>query len=107
MKEIPQNCIDIFKERFKTYPSFVEVFPNMKKEDVDKFLGKSHLIWFEDFVTVDYDIKPQHRLYEYDSTGILIYRKSEVGIFILTKVDKKNVVDYLLLQLKRLTIKKD
>ena len=47
------------------------------------------------------------QLYEYDSTGVLIYRKSELGIFILTKVDKKNVVDYTLLQLKRLKTKQD
>lgn len=106
MKEIPQNCIDTFKERFGVYPSIIEVYPTMSKEDTDKFLNKSHLLWYEDFVTVDYEVKPQHRLYEFDSTGVLIYRKTERQIFILTKVDKKNVVDYTLLQLKRLT-KKD
>jgi hypothetical protein len=105
MKEIPQHCVDTFKERFGVHPSIIEVYPTISNEDTDKLLNKSHLLWYEDFVTVDYEIKPQHRLYEYDSTGILIYRKSQVGIFILTKVDKKNVVDYLLLQLKRLTKK--
>jgi hypothetical protein len=49
----------------------------------------------------------QGRLYEYDSTGIFIYRRMETDIFILTTVDKKNVVDYMISQLKRLTIKKD
>jgi hypothetical protein len=106
MKEIPQHCIDTFKERFKSHPSVTEIYPSMEKEVVDKLLNKSHLLWYEDFVTVDYQVIPQHRLYEFDSTGVLIYRKTERQIFILTKVDKKNVVDYTLLQLKRLT-KKD
>ena len=107
MKEIPQNCINIFKERFGVYPSIIEVIPNMTKENLDKFLSKSYLLWYEDIVNIDYEVKPQHKLYEYDSTGVLIYRKSELGIFILTKVDKKNVVDYTLLQLKRLKTKQD
>jgi hypothetical protein len=47
----------------------------------------------------------QGRLYEYDSTGVLIYRRLETDIFILTTVDKKNVVDYMISQLKRLTKK--
>ena len=76
MKEIPQHCVDTFKERFGVHPSIIEVYPNMSKEDTDKFLNKS------------------------------ILRKSQTKIFILTKVDKQNVVDYILLQIKRLT-KKD
>lgn len=107
MKEIPKHCIDTFKERFGSYPSIVRLYPSMSKEDTDKFLSKAHLLWYEDFVNVDYDIIPQHRLYEYDATGVLIYRKSEQEIFMLTKVDKKNVVDFTLQQLKRLKIKKD
>jgi hypothetical protein len=57
-------------------------------------------------VNDEYKIVPMDRLYEYDSSGILILRKSHTKIFILTKVDKQNVVDFILLQLKRLT-KKD
>ena len=105
MKEIPQNCIDTFKERFGSYPSVVELHPELSLEDVNKFLSKSYLLWYEDFMNSDNLIIPQHKLYEYDSTGILIYRRLETKIFILTKVDKKNVVDYTLQQLKRLTKK--
>ena len=56
MTEIPQNCIDTFKERFGSYPSIVGLYPSMSKEDTDKFLSKAHLLWYEDFVNVDYDI---------------------------------------------------
>ena len=107
MTEIPQNCIDLFKERFKSYPSIIEVYPSMSKEDTDKLFNKSLLLWFDYFVNDEHNIVYKDRLYEYDATGILILRKSQTKIFILTKVDKQNVVDYLLLQLKRLTKKKD
>ncbi len=107
MKNIPQNCIDTFKERFGSYPSVVELHPELSLELLNKFLNKSHLLWYEEFMNSDDFIIPQHRLYEYDSTGILIYRSYETKIFILTKVDKKNVVDYTLQQLKRLKTKKD
>ena len=106
MKNIPQNCIDTFKERFGSYPSVIEISPSMTNDDTDKFFGKAHLLWSNYFVNDEHKIVYNDRLYEYDSTGILILRKSETKIFILTKVDKQNVVDYILLQLKRLT-KKD
>ena len=107
MKEIPQNCIDTFKSRFLTQPSIIEVYPSLSNEDTDKLLSKSLLLWFDYFVNNEHETIYEDRLYEYDVTGILILRKSDTKIFILTKVDKQNVVDYLLLQLKRLTKKQD
>ena len=107
MKEIPQHCIDTFKERFGAHPSIVELTPTMSNEDTDKLLNKSLLLWFDYFVNNEHNIVYKDRLYEYDATGILILRKSQTKIFILTRVDKLNVVDYLLLQLKRLTKKQD
>lgn len=107
MKEIPQNCIDFFLEKFGTFPSIIDVSSSMNEQDSDKFYGKHHLIWYESFVNSEYKSVYQNRLYEYDSTGILILRKSNTKIFILTKVDKQNAVDFLLQQIKRLTTKKD
>ena len=106
MKEIPQHCVDTFKERFGVHPSIIEVYPTISNEDTDKLLNKSHLLWFNHFVNDEHKIVYNDRFYEYDSTGILILRKSGTKIFILTTVDKQNVVDYILLQIKRLT-KKD
>ena len=106
MKEIPQHCIDTFKERFKSYPSIIQLYPTLSDEDTDKLLSKSLLLWFDYFVNNEHETLYNDRLYEYDSAGILILRKSQTKIFILTKVDKQNVVDYILLQIKRLT-KKD
>ena len=107
MNEIPQHCIDLFKERFKSYPSVIEVQPTMDEDNTDKLFGKTHLLWFDYFVNDEHKIVYKDRLYEYDSTGILILRKSKTKIFILTKVDKQNVGDYFVLQIKRLKTKKD
>jgi hypothetical protein len=83
------------------------VYPTLSNEDTDKLLSKSLLLWFDYFVNNEHDIVYNDRLYEYDATGILILRKSQTKIFILTRVDKQNVVEFLLLQLKRLTKKQD
>ena len=107
MEEIPQHCIELFLKRFNALPSFVEVNPTMSNEDTDKFFAKSLLLWFDYFVNDEHKVVYKDRLYEYDATGIFILRKSETKIFILTKVDKQNVIDYVLLQIKRLTTKKD
>lgn len=107
MNEIPPHCIETFKERFKSYPSIIQLYPTLSDEDTDKLLNKSLLLWFDYFVNNEHEKIYQDRLYEYDSSGILILRKSKTKIFILTRVDKQNVVEYLLLQLKRLTTKKD
>jgi hypothetical protein len=106
MIEIPQHCIDTFKERFKSHPSVIEVQPTMDEDNTDKLFGKTHLLWFDSFVNDDHKLVYKDRLYEYDSSGVLILRKSNSKIFILTKVDKQNAVDFILLQIKRLT-KKD
>ena len=102
MKEIPQNCIDTFVEKFGSYPSVVELSPFLSSEEMNSFLNKFHLLWYEDWVDTDYLVRPQHQLYEYDSAGVLIYQRLNTNIFILTKADKKNAVDYLLQQLKKL-----
>lgn len=106
MNEIPHNCIEIFKERFKTFPSVLDVNPTMNKEDCDKFYGKYHLLWFQSVINDEHKMIYHNRLYEYDSSGILILRKSDAKIFILTRADKQNAVEFLLQQIKRLTIKK-
>ena len=102
MREIPQNCIDIFKEKFGCYPSLVEYSPELEKNEIDKLLSKSHLIWYQDCIDTKKETVPRHKLYEYDSTGILIYIKYVGKIFILTKVEKKNLVDFTIQTLNKI-----
>ena len=102
MQKIPQHCIDLFKEKFNTYPSIVELVISIYDDNFKKILNKSHLLWFEEVFDENGETKPKNNLYEYDSTGVLIYIKENCNIFIMTKVDKKNVVDFTLQQLKKL-----
>lgn len=106
MKKIPKHCINIFRERFNSYPSIVDVHISTYDDNFKKILNKSHLLWYEDLFDDNGETKSKNKLYEYDSTGILIYIKEECNIFIMTKVDKKNIVDFTLQQLKKLGIKK-
>jgi hypothetical protein len=102
MKEIPKHCIELFREKFNTYPSTVEVHISINNDNFKKILNKSQLLWYEDIFNDNGEIKSKNKLFEYDSTGILIYIKEECNIFIMTKVDKKNIVDFTLQQLKKL-----
>ena len=53
MENIPKHCINIFIDKFKSYPSVIEFNPNKTKESINKFLGKSELVWINEFITDD------------------------------------------------------
>ena len=85
---------DIFKERFKQIPSSLYIKnENISKENLDKFLSKSHLIFVNKQV-VDGKIVELEKLVEYDYNGILIYIKGLEDIFILTTTDRLNVAEF-------------
>lgn len=92
----------IFKERYKVEPS-VLYFKNEKidKEKIEKFLSKSYLIYVDKEV-IDHKIVEIDRLVEYDSSGILLYIKEGVDIFILTTADRLNVAEFTLHNLIKL-----
>ncbi len=92
----------IFKERYKVEPS-VLYFKNEKidKEKIEKFLSKSYLIYVDKEV-IGHKIVEIDRLVEYDSSGILIYIKEGVDIFILTTADRLNVAEFTLHNLIKL-----
>lgn len=92
----------IFKERYKVEPS-VLYFKNEKidKEKIEKFLSKSYLIYVDKEV-IDNKIVETDRLVEYDSSGILLYIKEGVDIFILTTADRLNVAEFTLHNLIKL-----
>ena len=93
---------DIFKERFKQIPSSLYIKnENISKENLDKFLSKSHLIFVNKEV-VDGKIVELEKLVEYDYNGILIYIKGLEDIFILTTTDRLNVAEFTLHNLIKL-----
>jgi len=93
---------EIFKERYKQIPStFYIKNENISKENLDKFLSKSYLIFVNKQV-VEGKIVETERLVEYDSNGILIYIKKGEDIFILTTTDRLNVAEFTLHNLIKL-----
>ena len=93
---------DIFKERYKHIPSTLYIKnEKISKENLDKFLSKSYLIFVNKQV-VEGKIVETERLVEYDSNGILIYIKKAEDIFILTTTDRLNVAEFTLHNLIKL-----
>lgn len=95
-----EKIYDYFKERFKLMPSFLQI-KITKKDIVEKFFSKSHLI-FVNKTVIDGQIIETERLVEYDSNGILVYIKNGVDIFILTNPDRLNVAEFTLHNLIKL-----
>lgn len=93
---------DIFKERYKQMPSTLYIKnEKISKENLDKFLSKSHLIFVNKKVAEGKIIETD-RLVEYDVNGILIYIKGIEDIFILTTTDRLNVAEFTLHNLIKL-----
>lgn len=95
---IPKNCIERFVERFKIYPSIVEI--NNTDNEIEKVISKSQLLWFKQVIKEDGKKNYVKRLYEYDPTGVFVYIKNNTEVFILTTIDRKNVVDFMINNLK-------
>ena len=93
---------DIFKERYKQMPSTLYIKnEKISKENLDKFLSKSHLIFVNKKVA-EGKIVETDKLVEYDVNGILIYINGIEDIFILTTTDRLNVAEFTLHNLIKL-----
>jgi hypothetical protein len=102
MKDIPLFCIEMFTKMYGGSPSFVEVMPPYLESAIKTVIKKSHLLWYNDFVNENGEVVTKDMLYEYDSTGILLYFKNGTDIFILTKPDKKSIVEFFIHNLKKI-----
>jgi len=99
---IDSKINDLFKERYKQIPSCLYMKnEKITKENLDKFLSKSHLIFVNKQV-VEGKIVELEKLVEYDYNGILIYIKGLEDIFILTTTDRLNVAEFTLHNLIKL-----
>lgn len=102
MEKIPPHCIEIFKERFKTFPSLINIILDKPEEVINNFFKKSHLVWFNTQINDDGKKIEKEKFFEYDSSGIMVYIKGGNQIFILTTIDRLNVAEFTILNLKRI-----
>ena len=94
--EVPKHCIEIFTNKFKQYPSFIET----KVSNLEKLISKSISFW--SYQTI-YDKKVEKENFLlYDSEGIMIYIKEGSPVIFLAKGDKIQNVELLISQLKRI-----
>jgi hypothetical protein len=102
MKEIPLFCVEMFTKKYGVHPSFVEVMLPYSESAIKTVIKKSYLLWYRDFVNEKGEVLSKDTLYEYDSTGVLLYFKNGTHIFILTKPDKKSIVEFFIHNLKKI-----
>lgn len=103
MNIIPQHCIDTFIKRYNQYPSISIIEPPYNPDGfIDKALKKYHKIWY--IKNIDENGNTIHKdvLLEFDPTGIFLYIKDEEIIFILSGIDKSNIVDFTIHNLKKI-----
>ena len=103
MIKIPQHIIDLFREYRGTYPciSYIKI---KDKSILTKLLSKSTTIWFMTDENQNNQIMVEEYLV-YDQTGIDGYHKLDQNggneLFILSKIDKRDIVDFTLYTIKK------
>lgn len=97
---------EMFKEKWKSNPSIYEL-NKLSEDEISKLTSKSHVLWFYNKSDGEINYK-LHRIYEYDSGGILIYsrlvlddNKKFYDIFILFLENKTNIVEYVVKTLNK------
>lgn len=102
VENIPLHCIDVFVKKFGVYPSVCLVKPPYNPENfIDKSIEKYYKLWETKTIESDGKISYSDILLEYDPTGILFYIKGGTDIFILSRIDKLNIVDFTIHNLKK------
>ena len=102
INDIPQFCIETFVNKFKTYPSLCLVEPPYTPDNfIEKSMKRYYTIWEVKKVLGSGEVIYSDVLLEYDPTGILFYIKDNSTIFILSKNDKSNIVDFTIHNLKK------
>jgi hypothetical protein len=100
METIPKHCIEFFRTRYyDEYPCINEFTIN--KEILDKLIKKSIKLWYRDVDSVIVE-----EMVSFDNTGIYIYYKlnenDSYNVFMLSTINKKDVVDFTLHSIKKL-----
>jgi hypothetical protein len=100
--QIPENCFDSFIKKFNEYPSIFIVEPPYRIDNFIKdALLKRHKLWVVNKIDSNGGSIMTDVLLEYDPTGILFYIKDELTIFMLCSVNKIDIVNFTISQLKK------
>ena len=102
INQIPTHCIETFVRKFKNYPSICFIEPPYRPENfINQSIKKYHKLWEVKKVNSEGNVTYIDLLLEYDATGILFYIKEETSIFILSGIDKSDIVNFTIHNLKK------
>lgn len=96
-----ENGSKSFESKFNSFPCISEL-TNISHDTLEKLTSKSHIIWYHKKFYNNQKLNLK-TLFEYDSTGILIYselnsdeNKQTYNVFILSLSIKKSIVDFVI-----------
>lgn len=96
-----ENAFKSFELKFNSFPCISEL-TNISYDTLEKLTSKSHIIWYHKKFYNNQKLNLK-TLFEYDSTGILIYselnsdeNKQTYNVFILSLSIKKSIVDFVI-----------
>ena len=96
-----ENASKSFELKFNSFPCISEL-TNISHDTLEKLTSKSHIIWYHKKFYNNQKLNLK-TLFEYDSTGILIYselnsdeNKLTYNVFILSLSIKKSIVDFVI-----------
>ena len=102
---IPKHCIELFKEKYETYPSYTKMLMNM--DVFNKLVNRSKLVWCSHSIR-DNEDNVVASLHSYQEPGIYIYLDTEQQgsiyenvVYFMYQVDKKHIVDFTINQIKK------
>lgn len=98
---IPKNCIKKFKKTYNVYPSIFEFNDITINSDIEKYFSKFNVLWRHETFTSYGELFVEHKLLDYDSTGVMVYIYGNKHIFILSTESKINVVKLTRQNLKK------
>jgi hypothetical protein len=103
---IPKHCIELFKEKYKTFPSYTKVL--MDSNVFKKLVNRSELLWCSHSIRDNEDniIASLHSFHE---SGIYIYLDTEQQgsiyenvVYFMFEIRQKHIVDFTINQIKKM-----
>lgn len=103
---IPTHCIKLFEVKYETYPSYTKLLMNM--EVFKKLVKRSELVWCNHSIRGDGEVIKES-LHSFHESGIYIYLDAERQssnyenvVYFMYRVDKKQIVDFTINQIKKM-----
>jgi hypothetical protein len=100
---IPKHCIELFKAKYESYPSYTKVL--MDSNMFKKLVNRSELLWCSHSIR-DNEDNVLASLHSFHESGIYIYLDTELQgsiyenvVYFMYQADKKHIADFTINQI--------